>query len=102
MLSALRVGVFNRGETRADLKCEGKEPSESDKLTIDVIGVIRMSMQSFSKLIGIASESDDLHGAKRIVWSMVFKAAERSSNVRTFPAHVRTISASIHSSLSSR
>ena len=44
MLSLLRVGFFNRGETKADLKCEGKEPSESDKLTIDVIGLIRMSI----------------------------------------------------------
>ena len=25
------------------LKCEGKEPSETDKVSIDVIGVIRMS-----------------------------------------------------------
>ena len=57
---------FNRGETRADLKCEGKEPSESDKLTIEVIGVARISMQSFSKLVGIGSKSDDLHGASRI------------------------------------
>ena len=65
MLSLLRVGFFNRGETRADLKCEGKEPSESDKLIIDVIGVIRMSMQSFTKLVGIGSKSDDLHGASR-------------------------------------
>ena len=43
MLSLLSVGYFSRRETRADLKCEGKEPSESDKLTIDVICVARMS-----------------------------------------------------------
>ena len=49
----------------ADLKCEGKEPSETDKLIIDVIGVIKMSMQSFIKLVGFGSKSDDLHGARR-------------------------------------
>ena len=64
MLSLLRKGFFNRGETRGDLKCEGKEPSESDKLTIDVISVIRMSM-SFTEVVGIGSKSDDLHGASR-------------------------------------
>ena len=31
---------------RADFKYEGKEPSESYKLTIDSIGVTRMSIQS--------------------------------------------------------
>ena len=36
---------------RADLKCEEKEPSESDKLIIDVIGIIKMSMKSFTKLV---------------------------------------------------
>ena len=35
-------GFFNRGETRADLNCKGKEPSVSDKLIIYVIGVIVM------------------------------------------------------------
>ena len=35
MLSLLSVVFFKRGETWADLKCEGKEPSESDRLTID-------------------------------------------------------------------
>ena len=44
MVSLLRVGFFNRDETRADLKCERTEPSESDKLIIDVIGVITMSI----------------------------------------------------------
>ena len=38
MLSLFMVGFFNRGETRADLKCEGKEASESDKFTVAVIG----------------------------------------------------------------
>ena len=37
----------------------------SDKLIIDVIGVIKMSMQSFTRLVGIGSKSDDLHGARR-------------------------------------
>ena len=41
---------FKRGETWADLKCEGKEPSVSDKLIIYVILVIKMSMQSFTGL----------------------------------------------------
>ena len=47
------------------MKCEGKEPSESDKFIIDIIGVFRMSMQSFIKLVGIRSKSDDLCGANR-------------------------------------
>ena len=51
-LSLLRVGFFNRGETRADLKCEEKQPSESDRLTVDVIDVTTMSILSFTKLIG--------------------------------------------------
>ena len=38
----------------------------SDKLIIDVIGVIKMSMQSFTRLVGIGSKSEDLHGARRI------------------------------------
>ena len=37
MLSFLRVDFFIREETRADLKCEGREPSVSDELTIDNI-----------------------------------------------------------------
>ena len=37
ILFLLRVGFFNSGETRSDLKCEAKEPSESNKLTIDGI-----------------------------------------------------------------
>ena len=61
MLPLLRMGFFNRGETRADLKCKGKDPSKGDKLTIDVIGVFRMSIQSSTKLVGIGSKSDDWH-----------------------------------------
>ena len=37
----------------------------SDKLIIDVIGFIKMSIQSFTKLADIRSMSDDLHGASR-------------------------------------
>ena len=59
MSSLLSVGFFNRGETRADLKCEGKHASESDKLTIDTIGVTNIPIQSFTKLIGLGSKSDD-------------------------------------------
>ena len=65
MLSLLRVGFFNKGETKADLKCEGKEPSVSVKLIIDVISVIKMSIQSFTRLVGIGSKSEDLHGTRR-------------------------------------
>ena len=36
-----------------------------DRLIIDVIGVIKMSMQSFTGLVGIGSKSEDLHGANR-------------------------------------
>ena len=32
---------------------------------IDAISVIGMSIQSFTKLVGIGSKSDDLHGANR-------------------------------------
>ena len=67
-LYLLRVGFFNREETRAYLKCEWKEHSESDKLVVDVIGVTRMSMQSFTNLVGIGSKSDDLHAASRTRW----------------------------------
>ena len=49
-------GLLQKGEMRADLKCEGKEPSVSDKLIIDVIGVIKMSIQSFTRLVGIGSK----------------------------------------------
>ena len=65
MSSLLSVGFFNKGETRADLKCDGKHPSESDKLTIGTIGVTNISIQYFTKLVGNGSKSDDLHGADR-------------------------------------
>ena len=52
MLSLLREGFFKTGETWADLKCEGKEPSVSDKFILEVIGVIKISMQSFTRLAG--------------------------------------------------
>ena len=45
MLSLLRVRSFDRGGgDKGRLKREGKEPSVKDKLIIDVIGVIRMSL----------------------------------------------------------
>ena len=65
MSSLLSVGLFNKGETRADLKCVGKQLSESDKLTIDTIGVTNTSIQSFTKPVDNGSKSDDLHGADR-------------------------------------
>ena len=65
MSSLLSVGFFNIGETKADLKYVGKHPSESDKLTIDTIGVTNTSIQSFTKPVGTGSNSDDLHGADR-------------------------------------
>ena len=34
----------------------------SDKLIIDVIGVIKKSTQSFTRLVGIGSKSEDFHG----------------------------------------
>ena len=58
-------GVISKG---ADLKCKGKEPSVSNKLIIDVIGVIKMSMLSFTRLIGIGSKSEDWHGACTKRW----------------------------------
>ena len=65
MLSLSRLGFFNIGETRADLKCEGEEALENDKLTIDVIGVTRISMWSFTMPVGTGSKSDDLHGGSQ-------------------------------------
>ena len=56
------------GGTYADLKCEGKEPSVTDKLTISVIGVIKMSMHFFTRLAGIGSKSENLNGARRTRW----------------------------------
>ena len=52
-------GFFKRGR-RGRLKCEGKGPSVSDKLIIDVIGVIEMLTQSFTRLVGIGSKSGRL------------------------------------------
>ena len=50
MLFSLSVGFINHGKTRADLKCEGKESSESDKLTINAISVtIDVTTVSFSQ-----------------------------------------------------
>ena len=43
----------------------GKHLSKSDKLTIDTIRITNISIQSLSKLVGIGSKSDDLHGADR-------------------------------------
>ena len=40
----------------------------SDKLIIDDIGVIKMSMQFFTRLAGIGSKSEDLHGACTTRW----------------------------------
>ena len=45
-------GFLEKRETWVDLKCEGKEPSVSDKLIIDVIGFIKISIQSFTRLVG--------------------------------------------------
>ena len=65
MASLFSVAFFNKGETRADLKCVGKDPSESDNLTIDTIGVTNTSIQSFTKPVDNGCKSDDLHGADR-------------------------------------
>ena len=54
----------------------------SDKLIIGVIGVIRMSMQSFTRLVGIGSKSEDLHEARRIRW--------RTSSAETLLRFCRT------------
>ena len=45
------------------LKHEGKAPSESDRLTTDVIGVTRTSIQYLNRVVAIGSRSQDLHGA---------------------------------------
>ena len=37
----------------ADLKCDRKEPSENNELIIDVLGVIRMSIQPFISTYGV-------------------------------------------------
>ena len=43
----------------------GKHLSESAKFTIYTIGVTNILIQSFTRLVGIESKSDDLHGADR-------------------------------------
>ena len=40
----------------------------SDTLIEDVIGVIKMLMQSFTRLVGIGSTSEDLYGSRRSRW----------------------------------
>ena len=65
MSSLLRVGFFNRGEIRADMMSEGMEPSESDNLNIDAMGVTRMSIQSATMSVGNGSKSETLHGTNR-------------------------------------
>ena len=55
----------------------------SDKLIIDVIGVIKMLMQSFTRLVGIGSKSEDLHGARRTRWR-TSSAETRLRFCRTF------------------
>ena len=40
----------------------------SDKWIINVTGVIKRSIQSFTRLVGIGSKSEDLHGARRTRW----------------------------------
>ena len=82
----------------ADLKCEGKEPSVSDKLIIDVIGVIKMSMQSFTRLVGTGSKSEDLHGACRTRWHT--SSAERHTLDFVEPSWYQE--ASTHESVSQR
>ena len=41
---AIVHAILIEGETRADLKCEEKEPSVINKLIIAVIGVFKMSI----------------------------------------------------------
>ena len=40
----------------------------NEKLIIAVIGVIKMSMQSFTRLVGNRSKSEGLQGARRTRW----------------------------------
>ena len=40
----------------------------SHKLITDVSGVIKISTQSFTRLVGIGSKSEYLHGARRTKW----------------------------------
>ena len=53
---------FRSGDTWAILNEAGKIPWERDIFTIAVIGVIKTSMQDFSKGVGIGSRSHDLFG----------------------------------------
>ena len=55
----------------------------SDKLIIDVIGVIKMSMQSFTRLVDIGSKSEDLHWAHRTRWC-ISSAVTQLTCCRTF------------------
>ena len=62
MLSLLREGFFQMGGDVGRLKVWKEEPSVSNNYIIDVIGVTKMSMQSFTRLVGIGSKSEDFHG----------------------------------------
>ena len=64
-VTVIECGLFQQRGDWGRLGCEAQHPSESDKLTIDTIGVTNVSIQSFTKLVGIGSKSDDLHGADR-------------------------------------
>ena len=69
-----------------------EHPSESDKLIIDTIGVTNISIQSFTKLVGIGSKSDDLHGADRtrrhtllsVAWVRLWRISLVLGGVNTF------------------
>ena len=66
MSSLLSVGFLNKGETMADLKCDGKHPLESDKLTIDTIGVTTISIPFQSNFESIFNPISKLQAPSRI------------------------------------
>ncbi len=61
-------------------ECIGKIPSERDKLIMFVMGVMSMSMHSFTKEVGQGSSSQDLVGEEEI--SFLTSSWETGENER--------------------
>ena len=51
--------ILSKGFTRAYLKVVGRDPSDNDRLTIMVIGLMITSKQDLRRLVGITSRSQE-------------------------------------------
>ena len=61
----VKVGLLQQRRNTRSFAARRKTPSESDRLSIDVIGVTRTSMQSFTRVVGIGSRSQDYMGMSK-------------------------------------